>query len=135
MAKAAVEAPPTPATEQSSADNNNNNNNETDIIDVIQGMKYASLAMTNDQKGSSLKVDSWHMDALKIVIGSADDAAQKPLTYLLKEHLDLTCDTIIDIDATKGGELDTQGYIAHNDKVIVLAYHCTTSIFGTCVIE
>jgi predicted lipase len=44
--------------------------------------------------------------------------------------MNLTVDTIIDISGvTPGGHpLDTQGYIAHNDEVIVLAYRCTTSL-------
>lgn len=106
-----------------------------DVDDVIMGMKYASLAITDDKEGTLKnigKLNPWHIQALKIITGSEEEA-QKPLTYLLKEHLDLECDAIIDISGlTKGGHfLDTQGYIAHNDEVIVLAFRCTTSIFGT----
>jgi hypothetical protein len=107
-----------------------------EIIDVIMGMKYASLAITDDKEGtlkSVSKFNPWHVEALKIIVGSEEEA-HKPLTHLLKEHLDLECDEIIDISGvSKGGHfLDTQGYIAHNDEAVVLAYRCTTSIFGEC---
>jgi hypothetical protein len=107
---------------------------DTDIEDVIQGMKYASLAITDDKEGTLKnigKLNPWQVQALKIITGSEEEA-HKPLTYLLKQHLNLKCDTIIDISGlTKGGHfLDTQGYIAHNDDVIVLSFRCTTSIFG-----
>lgn len=107
---------------------------DSDIEDVIQGMKYASLAITDDKEGTLKnigKLNPWQVQALKIITGSEEEA-HKPLTYLLKQHLNLQCDTIIDITGlTKGGHfLDTQGYIAHNDEVIVLSFRCTTSIFG-----
>ena len=43
----------------------------------------------------------------------------------------LKVDKIINVSGvTKGGHfLDTQGFIAHNDRVIVLSYRCTTSAF------
>ena len=105
-----------------------------EIDDVIKGMKYASLAVTDDKEGTLKdigKMNPWHIEALKIISGSEEEA-HKPLTYLLKEYMQLECDTIIDVSGiTKGGHfLDTQGYIAHNDEVIVLAYRCTTSVFG-----
>lgn len=105
-----------------------------EIFDVIMGMKYASLAITDDKEGtlaSVAKMNPWHVEALKIIVGSEEEA-HKPLTHLLNEHLDLECDKIIDVSGmTKGGHfLDTQGYIAHNDDSIVLAFRCTTSIFG-----
>ena len=105
-----------------------------DVEDVILGMKYASMAITDDKVGTLKKVgklNPWHVNALKIITGSEEEA-HKPLTYLLKQYLDLECDSIIDISGmTKGGHfLDTQGYIAHNDEIIVLSFRCTTSIFG-----
>lgn len=106
----------------------------SNIDDVIQGMKYASLAITDDEPDTLKKVgkmNPWHIEALKIITGSEEEAHQ-PLTRLLKEYMDLECDSIIDVSGmTKGGHfLDTQGYIAHNDQVIVLAYRCTTTVFG-----
>jgi hypothetical protein len=113
------------------------NSSSNDVEDVIMGMKYASLAITDDKEGTLKnigKLNPWHIQALKIITGGEEES-HKPLTYLLKEHLDLECDAIIDISGlTKGGHfLDTQGYIAHNDEVIVLAFRCTTSIFGKSI--
>lgn len=107
---------------------------DSDVDDVILGMKYAALAITDDKEGTLKnigKLNPWQVQALKIITGSEEEA-HKPLTYLLKQHVNLECDTIIDISGlTKGGHvLDTQGYIAHNDEVIVLSFRCTTSIFG-----
>ena len=108
--------------------------NDSDVEDVILGMKYAALAITDDKEGTLEKIgklNPWQIQALKIITGSEVEA-HKPLTYLLKQHMNLECDTIIDISGlTKGGHvLDTQGFIAHNDQVIVLSFRCTTSILG-----
>ena len=101
------------------------------IEEVVQGMKYAALAITDDKEDTLRKVgksNPWHIDALKIITGSEEEA-HKPLTHILSTHTDLAVDTIIDVSGvTPGGHpLDTQGYIAHNDEVIVLAFRCTTS--------
>lgn len=101
------------------------------IDDIVLGMKYASLAITDDKEGTLEKVgkaNPWHIQALKIITGSKEEA-HKPLSTILSKHMNLTCDEIIDVNGvTPGGHpLDTQGYIAHNDEVIVLAFRCTTS--------
>lgn len=104
------------------------------IDSVVAGMKCASLAITDDKEGalaSVARLNPWHEEALKIITGSKEEA-HKPLTYLLKEYMELETDCMIDESGvTKGGHfLDTQGYIAHNDEMIVLAFRCTTSVFG-----
>ena len=101
------------------------------IEEVVQGMKYAALAITDDKDDTLRKVgksNPWHIDALKIITGSEEEA-HKPLSHILSTHMDLAIDTIINVSGvTPGGHpLDTQGYIAHNDEVIVLAFRCTTS--------
>ena len=101
------------------------------IDDLVLGMKYASLSITDDKPKTLKNVgksNPWHIEALTVITGS-EEAAHQPLTQILKEHMDLTCDHIIDISgfSSAGHALDTQGYIAHNDKVIVLSYRCTTS--------
>ena len=101
------------------------------IEEVCQGMKYAALAITDDKEDTLRKVgksNPWHVDALKIITGSEEEA-HKPLTHILSTHMDLKVDTIIDVSGvTPGGHpLDTQGYIAHNHEAIVLAFRCTTS--------
>ena len=101
------------------------------IDDLVLGMKYASLSITDDKPETLKNVgksNPWHIEALTVITGS-EEAAHQPLTQILKEHMDLTCDHIIDISgfSSAGHALDTQGYIAHNDKVIILSYRCTTS--------
>lgn len=103
------------------------------INSVIKGMKCASLAITDNKDGTLASVERlnpWHEEALRIITGSKEEA-HKPLTYLLKEYMDLEIDCEIDESGvTPGGQfLDTQGYIAHNDEMIVLAFRCTTSVF------
>eukprot|EP00957_Ditylum_brightwellii_P058021 4399781-Ditylum_brightwellii.AAC.1 len=42
--------------------------------------------------------------------------------------MDLKCDDIIDISGFRHRyAIDTQGYIAHNDEMIVLAFRCSTT--------
>jgi Lipase (class 3) len=102
------------------------------IDDLVMGMKYASLAITDDKRKTLKKVgktNPWHIEALTVITGSVEEA-HKPLTTILHDHMNLTCDHIIDISgfSKAGHALDTQGFIAHNDEVIVLSYRCTTSI-------
>lgn len=99
---------------------------------ILRGMMFASLAITDDKNLTLAKVgkaNPWHIEALKLIVGN-EEQAHRPLSDILKTHMDLVLDTHIDITGiTKGMHfLDTQGYIAHNDSVIVLSYRCTTSI-------
>lgn len=103
------------------------------IEELTLAMKLASIAITDDKPDTLVnvsKANPWHTEALTIITGSEEEA-NAPLTEILKTHFNLTCDTIIDISKiTKGGHaIDTQGYIAHNDDMIVLSYRCTTSGF------
>lgn len=100
--------------------------------DLVLGTKLACIAITDDKEGTLKnvgKTNPWQIQALTIITGSEEEA-HKPLTHILNEHFHLTCDTIIDVRGLKGGHFhDTQGYIAHNDEIIVLSYRCTTSGF------
>lgn len=100
------------------------------IDDVVLGMKYASVAITDDAPGTLKNVgksNPWHVQALTVITGSEEEA-HRPLTHILKKTFDLNADVLINISGWKAGyALDTQGYIAHNDTTIVLAYRCTTS--------
>lgn len=103
------------------------------LEEIGKGIEYASLAITDDKPKTLKKVGKampWHVQALTMITGSAD-MAHEPLSKILLEKDNLTLDTMIDVSGvTKGGHfLDTQGYIAHNDTTIVLAYRCTTSVF------
>jgi hypothetical protein len=100
------------------------------IKDVVLGTKLACLAITDDKPDTLSKVGKrmpWHIEALKVITGSEEEA-HKSLTSILSTHFNLTCDKIIDISGFAGRfVIDTQGYIAHNDEMIVLSYRCTTS--------
>ncbi|KAL3764862.1 hypothetical protein ACHAW5_008478 [Stephanodiscus triporus] len=100
--------------------------------DLVLGTKLACVAITDDKEGTLKKVgrtNPWQIHALAIITGSEEEA-HRPLTHILEKHFNLTCDTIIDVKGVKGGHIhDTQGYIAHNDEIIVLSYRCTTSGF------
>ena len=101
--------------------------------DVIKGMQYAALAITDDKPDTLKevgKMNPWHIEALKVLTGSEEEA-HMPLTHILAKHENLTCDAILDKSGSTpgGGFVDTQGYIAHNDEAIVLAFRCTTSFY------
>ena len=99
--------------------------------ELLLGMKMASLAITDDKPNTLRnvsKANPWQKEALKLITGSKQEAYQ-PLTTILKKHFDLTLDAHIDVSGIhRGRPLDTQGFIAHNDEMIVLSYRCTTSI-------
>ncbi|GKY96780.1 hypothetical protein MPSEU_000637200 [Mayamaea pseudoterrestris] len=104
-----------------------------DLREMLLGMKLASLAVTDDKPATLKRVtrmNPWQEEALKLITGSIEDA-HRPLSEILAKHFDLKLDAHIDeCGMTKGGHfLDTQGYIAHNDKTIVLSYRCTTSVY------
>lgn len=102
------------------------------VEDLVLATKLACIAITDDKEGTLKEVgkaNPWQIQALTIITGSEEEAHQ-PLTHILEKHFNLTCDTIIDVRGMRGGYfLDTQGYIAHNDEIIVLSYRCTTSGF------
>lgn len=102
------------------------------IDEVVLGTKLACVAITDDEEGTLAKVGKimpWHIEALTVITGSEEDA-HKPLSTILSTHFDLKLDKFIDISGFAGRFfLDTQGYIAHNNETIVLAFRCTTSAF------
>jgi len=104
------------------------------LEEVCRGMMFASLAIT-DSKENTLanvgKFNPWHIEALKVITGSEQQAHQ-PLKKILHENMGgLILDCELNISGvTKGAHfLDTQGYIAHNDRFVVVAFRCTTSAF------
>jgi len=100
------------------------------IDDVLLGTKLACIAITDDNEETLAKVgkmNPWHIEALKMITGSEEEA-HKPLTHILDKHFNLKCDKILDLTGWSGGRpIDTQGYIAHNDEIIVVSFRCTTS--------
>jgi Lipase (class 3) len=103
------------------------------IDEIARGLSYASLAITDDKTNTLRNIarkNPWHVETLKAITGS-EEKSHQPLSRILKEDMNLQLDQHIDIvGVTKSGDfLDTQGYIAHNDETIVLAYRCSTSAF------
>jgi len=100
------------------------------IDDVLLGTKLACVAITDDEEGTLAKVEKmnpWHTEALTIITGSKEEA-HKSLTHILENHFDLKLDKIMDLTGWSGGHpIDTQGFIAHNDDIIVVSFRCTTS--------
>lgn len=94
----------------------------------------ASLAITDNEDRTVAKVgkmNPWHIQALTLITGS-EERAHRRLSDILYDDMDgLVLDTLVDVSGlTKGGHfLDTQGYIAHNDDIVVVSFRCTTTIF------
>lgn len=100
------------------------------IDDLLLGTKLACVAITDDEEGTLAKVakmNPWHTEALAMITGSEEEA-HKPLTHILDRHFGLQVDKIINLTGWSGGHpIDTQGFIAHNDEMIVVSFRCTTS--------
>jgi len=100
------------------------------IDDVLLGTKLACVAITDDEEGTLTEIEKmnpWHGEALKMITGSKEEA-HKPLTHILSSHFDLQVDKIMNLTGWAGGHpIDTQGFIAHNDDIIVVSFRCTTS--------
>jgi hypothetical protein len=94
---------------------------------------FAELAITDNKEHTLRKVaksNPWHEQALKLITGSTE-RAHLPLNDILYEDMGgLILDCEIDVSGiTNGGHfLDTQGYVAHNNEYVVVAFRCTTSI-------
>jgi Lipase (class 3) len=104
------------------------------VDEVVRGLVYASLAITDDKEKTlhnSCKKSPWNQETLKAITGSRKKAHQ-PLSQILDEDMNLKIDEHIDVaGSARSGQkaVDTHGYIAHNDEIIVLAYSCSTSAF------
>ncbi|KAG7343250.1 hypothetical protein IV203_021195 [Nitzschia inconspicua] len=104
------------------------------LDEISRGMMLAELAITDNKKDTLknvAKFNPWHEQALKLITGSTQ-RAHLPLKDILYEDMgELILDCEIDVHGiTKGGHfLDTQGYVAHNNDYVVVAFRCTTSVF------
>ena len=99
--------------------------------EIALGLQFACLAITDDKPDTLknvAKANPWQQVAMEMLTGSPT-AAHQPLSHILKDKYSLETDHHINIRGlSPGGRLlDTQGYIAHNDSLIVLAFRCTTS--------
>ena len=105
----------------------------TKINEILLGTKLACIAITDDKRDTLKevsKLNPWHEVAVTTITGSKEEA-HKPLSSILDRHFGLKLDHHIDISKRAGGyrTVDTQGYIAHNDEIIVVSFRCTTSAF------
>lgn len=102
------------------------------VKDLVLGMQFACLSITDDEPDTLKKVgvaNPWQVRAMTMITGSEDEAHQ-PLSTILRDHYQLQTDHILNVSGVSaaGHALDTQGFMAHNDTTIVLAYRCTTSV-------
>jgi len=77
------------------------------------------------------KLNPWHIQVMGMITG-ATDTAHKPLSEILKTFDGgYTLDKFINERrlSKHGHFVDVQGFIAHDDKDLVLAYRCTTTAF------
>jgi Lipase (class 3) len=101
--------------------------------ELLKGMQYACLSITDDEPDTLKKVSAsnpWQMQVMTMLCGNSETEANLPLSTILSKYYDLQLDHVMNISGVSpaGHMLDTQGYIAHNDTTIVLAYRCTTSV-------
>jgi Lipase (class 3) len=101
------------------------------IDEITLAAKLSFVSITDDKPNTLKKVgraNPWQIDVMKHMLGSEEEA-DKPLTEILDKHFGLHLDHHINISGfSKAGHvIDTQGYVAHNDEMIVVAYRCTTS--------
>ena len=99
--------------------------------EIALGLQFALLAITDDNPDTLknvAKANPWQQVAMEMLTGSPT-AAHQPLSHILKDKYSLETDHHINVRGlSPGGRvLDTQGYIAHNDSLVVLAFRCTTS--------
>lgn len=97
--------------------------------DLLLGAQLALCSITDDEPDTLKKMveagGPWHLQAMTMITGSEERAHQK-LSTILSELYNLQLDKIINLSGlNRTGFLDTQGYIAHNDEMIVLSYRCT----------
>ncbi len=101
------------------------------IDEVALAMQLAALSITDDKEGTLAQIgeaNPWHIEALKLLTGSEEEA-HKPLSQILDEYYGLVVDAHINESGFRGTyAIDTQGYIAHNDDIIVVSFRCTTTI-------
>lgn len=107
--------------------------NDETLDDIVRGLIFATLAITDDDEGTMRRVGKespWNLQAMRLVAGSSMQV-HLPLSVLLREVYGLHLDYRLDARGTTidGVTLDTQGYIAHNEDYIVLSYGCQKSAF------
>ena len=102
------------------------------VDEMIYGLKMAHLSVTDDTDERLVGSSANALAALELAVGgdTPKETMKLPLSQILKEHYDLNLDCMIDESGMrKARAVDTQGFIASNDEMIVLSYRFSTSIF------
>lgn len=118
------------------------------LEEISLGLIFAQLAITDNKEGTLAgigKSNPWHIQAMALITGS-EERAHKPLGEILRDDINnvgtvdntsippgggLTLDTELDVRGItpNGSFIDTQGYVAHNDELIVVSFRCTINIY------
>ena len=104
------------------------------LEDTTLGCQLATLAILDDDT-ERLQKESfgfWHKHAILMITDTFDRPQEwkKGLTHVLQTNFGLETDEIINIHGWTPNHrvLDLQGYIAHNDEMVVIAYQSTASL-------
>eukprot|EP00548_Thalassiothrix_antarctica_P005761 CAMPEP_0194143130 /NCGR_PEP_ID=MMETSP0152-20130528/12324_1 /TAXON_ID=1049557 /ORGANISM="Thalassiothrix antarctica, Strain L6-D1" /LENGTH=402 /DNA_ID=CAMNT_0038842395 /DNA_START=8 /DNA_END=1216 /DNA_ORIENTATION=- len=102
--------------------------------EVAFGIKCACVSIIDDNPGTLKEIavgaGPWHIESMKMICNGDEEKSNGVLSDILDEFFGLKLDKFMNYSymASNGASIDTQGYIAHNDTTVVLAYRCTTSI-------
>ncbi|KAL7576678.1 hypothetical protein ACA910_005605 [Epithemia clementina (nom. ined.)] len=98
-----------------------------EVDSIIKGLTFATLNILDDAEGPK---KSYQLEALKQITGSTEEANQT-LPELLKNSFGMTLDCRLDVSglSESGYPVGVQGYIAHNEKTIVLSYKLKKTVF------
>ena len=102
------------------------------VDEMLYGLKMAHLSCTDDTDERLVGSSPNALAALEKAVGGDNpkETIKLPLSQILKEQYDLKLDCWIDESGMrKARAIDTQGFIASNDELIVLSYRFTTSIY------
>jgi len=101
------------------------------LDDMVLGMKLSALAYTDDKPGTLeayLPSMPWNVRAVEEITGGAEPA-RKPLTSIL-QSMGFTVDRIFSHTSLLPNlqPVDTQGFIAHNEHDVVIAYRGSVGV-------
>lgn len=95
--------------------------------DLLLGVKMACLAYVDDQPGTIETLEG-AKEAIEVIAGSAE-RARAPLTELLADQGFVVDRIFSHMGLLKDGDVnDTQGFVAHSETDVVLAYRGSVSL-------
>lgn len=102
------------------------------VDEIIYGLKMAHVSCTDDSEERLVNSSANSLIALEKLVGGPEPevTSRLPLSQILKECFDLNLDCWMDKSGfVKGRAIDTQGFIASNDEMIVLSYRFSTTLY------